>query len=489
MDSSDFRSHLTHLIEEARSRAAEHGQRVVVSVSERIPSRDPLAVLDTLRRSSSLNSGLAGAYWTRPAENFAIAAFGAAAIFSPSGPERFSTLAREWRALIQNAVREGAASTSGVGPILIGGFSFDPEGPQTRRWANFPSSHMILPRAHVTSVDGECWLTLSAVIEHGESENVNDLTALRELILSADGPIACSDVETGADIQTSDDQPEDEWCELVDDAVKAIRSGAFKKVVLARSVSGITDSDVDAMKLLDHLRSVHRDAFVFGYWRGRDSFVGASPERLVRLAGGRLSASSLAGTIKRGDTPEEDTRLARELQGSEKDLAEHAAVREMLHEVLSKFDERVESSDTPELLTLSNVHHLHTEVRATLHEDDSILDVVARLHPTPAVGGSPRREALDFIAKNEKLDRGWYAAPIGWMDRNGGEFAVALRSGLIRDSEFTLFAGCGIVADSDPEQELAESNLKLQPMRSAIAASIGAGADDTEMALASRDTE
>jgi isochorismate synthase len=259
--------------------------------------------------------------------------------------------------------------------------------------------------------------------------------------------------------------------------------------VLARSVSGTTDSDVDAMKLLDRLRSVHRDAFVFGYWRGRESFVGASPERLVRLAGDRLTASSLAGTIRRGDTPEEDARLARELQGSEKDLAEQAAVREMLHEVLSEFDENVESSDTPELLTLSNVHHLHTEVRATLHEDDSILDVVARLHPTPAVGGSPRREALDFIAQNEKLDRGWYAAPIGWMDGNGGEFAVALRSGLIRGSEFTLFAGCGIVADSDPEQELAESNLKLQPMRSAIAASIGADADDTEMALASRDTE
>ena len=489
MDSSEFRSHLTRLIEEAKRRAAKHGQHVLVSVSERIPSRDPLAVLEPLRGSSSATADLACAYWTRPAENFAIAAFGAAATFSPSGPERFTLLAKEWRALIQNAVTEGPISTPAVGPILIGGFSFDPEGPETQRLENFPSSHMILPRAHVTSVDGECWLTLSAVIERNESGNANDLTALRELILSADGSIASTGADATSDIQTSDDQPEDEWCKSVDDAVTTIRSGTIKKVVLARSVSGTTESDVDAVKLLDHLRSVHRDAFVFGYWRGGDTFVGASPERLVRLDGRRLTASSLAGTIKRGDTPEHDALLARELRGSEKDLAEHAAVREMLHEVLSEFDENVESSDTPELLTLSNVHHLHTEVRATLDEHDSILDVVARLHPTPAVGGSPRREALDFIGHNEKLDRGWYAAPIGWMDGNGGEFAVALRSGLIRGSEFTLFAGCGIVADSDPDLELAESNLKLQPMRSAIAASIGINADDTEMALAARDTE
>ncbi|HMA21546.1 MAG TPA: chorismate-binding protein, partial [Gemmatimonadaceae bacterium] len=366
MDSSDFRSHLTHLIEEARSRAAEHGQRVLVSVSERIPSRDPLAVLDTLRRSSSSNADLECAYWTRPAENFAIAAFGAAEVLSPTGPGRFTALAKEWSALIDNAVIGGTTSTPAVGPILIGGFSFDPEGRQTQRWENFPSAHMILPRAHVTVIGGECWLSVSAVIEQNESGNANDLTALRDLILSADGSIASADVDATSDIQTLDDQPEDEWCESVDDAVKAIRSGQLRKVVLARSVSGTADSDVDAVKLLDHLRSVHRDAFAFGYWRGGDTFVGASPERLVRLDGRRLTASSLAGTIKRGDTPEHDARLARELQGSEKDLAEHAAVREMLHEVLSEFDENVESSDTPELLTLSNVHHLHTEVRATL---------------------------------------------------------------------------------------------------------------------------
>jgi isochorismate synthase EntC len=162
----------------------------------------------------------------------------------------------------------------------------------------------------------------------------------------------------------------------------------------------------------------------------------------------------------------------------------------MLRDILSELGENVASDDEPKLLTLSNVHHLHTEVEADLRPGYSLLDVVDRLHPTPAVGGTPRDAALDFIRENERLDRGWYAAPIGWIDRNGGEFAVALRSGIISGPEFAIFAGCGIVADSDPELELAESVLKLQPMQTAIAAAMVSSSDHSaEMALASKESE
>jgi isochorismate synthase EntC len=139
-------------------------------------------------------------------------------------------------------------------------------------------------------------------------------------------------------------------------------------------------------------------------------------------------------------------------------------------------------------MRLSNVSHLHTEVTADLESGNSLLDVVARLHPTPAVGGSPREAALEFIHTKEKLDRGWYAAPVGWIDRRGGDLAVALRSGILRGSTFTLFAGCGIVGDSDPQLELAESSLKLQPMKSAIAKSFSAGAAHLERTVLSRET-
>ena len=191
----------------------------------------------------------------------------------------------------------------------------------------------------------------------------------------------------------------------------------------------------------------------------------------MSLEGNTVSASSLAGTVKRGTNPEEDETLAFELQASSKDLGEHAAVRDMLHEILSEVGDDVSSPETPGILTLSNVHHLHTEVTANLRNGYSLLDVVSRIHPSPAVGGSPRQKALDFIRENENLDRGWYAGPVGWMDRNGGEFAVALRSGIIDGPSFALYAGCGIVADSNPAQELAESTLKLDPMHSAISAS------------------
>jgi isochorismate synthase EntC len=159
----------------------------------------------------------------------------------------------------------------------------------------------------------------------------------------------------------------------------------------------------------------------------------------------------------------------------------------MLHDALSEVADNVTSAITPDVMGLSNVYHLHTEVTADLRNGNSLLDVTAKLHPTPAVGGSPRDIALDFIRSREKLDRGWYAAPFGWIDSRGGDLAVALRSGILRGAEFKLFAGCGIVADSEPALELAESSLKLEPMKSAIAESFPAKGK-RDMTLVSRES-
>jgi len=491
MDSSGFSARLARFVGQARERAAAGESRVLASVSERIPSLDPLAALGNLYTSS--RSGAEGtgacAYWTHPADDFSIAAFGSAATFSPVGGPRFSTVDEAWRALLDHAIiDDGSANRSGVGPILIGGFSFDPDGPHSDRWQVFPSAHMILPQLHVTATRGECWLTTSVLVDsEGANVDVDELAAIRSQVLSgAPAPVVSRNGQSG--VSTIDDMPEDDWCDIVSTAVKAIHADDFQKVVLARSAHGDTSIEIDPFAVLRQLRSTHKEAFVFGYWREGQIFAGASPERLARLHNGRISASSLAGTVRRGTTPELDVALARELQSSAKDLAEHAAVREMLIEILSEVGENVTSDDEPDLLSLSNVHHLHTEVEADLREEYSLLDVVDRLHPTPAVGGTPRDAALDFIRDNERLDRGWYAAPIGWIDRKGGEFAVALRSGVIAGSEFAIFAGCGIVADSDPELEFAESVLKLQPMRHAIAAGIhGVSADSSELALASEE--
>ena len=478
MDSSGFSARLGALIGQARGRAVKSGRRALVTLSARIPRRDPLAALEACYRSLSSEMQLADhvalgmAYWARPSQGFAIAAIGAAAVLSPTtASDRFAAVDDEWRLLLSDALIESESQDlPAVGPTLIGGFSFDPDGPRSKRWMDFPSAHMIVPQLHLTMIGGESWLTVSTLVdEHGKANLSSDeLAKLRASFLTADLSRTHNE---GSVFELHSDLPEDLWKGVVAEAVQAIRSDELRKVVLARSVHGLTSKPANPFAILRELSSAHRDALVYGYWRGDKIFAGASPERLVSLEGNTVSASSLAGTVKRGTTPEEDETLALELQASSKDLGEHSAVRDMLHEILSEVGDDVSSPETPEILTLSNVHHLHTEVRARLRNGYSLLDVVSRIHPSPAVGGSPRDEALDFIRENENLDRGWYAAPIGWIDRNGGEFAVALRSGIIDGSSFALYAGCGIVADSNPAQELAESTLKLDPMRSAISAS------------------
>jgi isochorismate synthase len=264
---------------------------------------------------------------------------------------------------------------------------------------------------------------------------------------------------------------------MVRTAVTEIRSGDLSKVVVARAVRVSAPDTIDVFALLRHLRSIHRESFVFGVWQSDSAFVGASPERLVRVTGSEVEASSLAGTIERGATPSADADNAHLLRESTKDLAEHVAVRDELISALSERCDDVRAADTPSLLTLPNVHHLHTPIRARLRNGDSLLSLVGALHPTPAVGGLPRDVALEFIEDHEGLDRGWYAAPVGWIGGQSGEFAVALRSALVDGNHAVLYAGCGIVAESDPDLEYAESNLKLKAMLSAIAASASASPD------------
>jgi isochorismate synthase len=445
---------------------------MLVSSIERISSVDPLAVLERLVERALVDDRIATlieqgrAYWARPRDAFAIAAIGAAATLHPAGADRFAAADESWRSLIRDSVIEGADGIRGVGPLLIGGFSFEQNGPHAAEWSGFGASHLILPRIVVTSVNGDSFITLNRVDEPVDKSLID---FVRTEIGNASGgfdeqlPAAALDIEEGS---------EADWMRMIAAAVESIRDGRLQKVVLARAEEATASENFDVLTSLAHLKSMHRDSFVFAYWRGGKAFVGASPERLARVDGRDVTVSSLAGTIPRGRNAKEDADNARALSASTKDRIEHAAVRDALYEGLKDECETVIAPAEPSLMTLPHVHHLHTELSGKLREGRTILDVIARLHPTPAVGGSPRDRALKFIHDNENLDRGWYAAPVGWIDRTGGEFAVALRSALIDGSRATLFAGCGIVADSDPAQEYRESTLKLQLMESALAVSV-----------------
>jgi isochorismate synthase len=469
------------LLERAEERSRLSGNAVLVSVSERLGAVDPLEALEASASAwtSDHPDALSGTrmYWGRAADSFQLAGFGAALAFSPEGTDRFERVDNAWSAVLEDSLVDDMSNgRPAVGPTLMGGFSFDPDGPRTSRWEGFPSSLLFLPRVQVTAVEDERWLTTNIIVDSQAVPDAElaELTELRRAIEGLPDKRRIPRFE-GADrepLERSDARSADEWRELVRKAVSEIRSGSLAKVVLAREERLVASSDLNVTRTLRYLRSAHPDCFTFGFWHGDSAFAGASPERLVRLDGREVKASSLAGSVRRGATADEDRELKAELRSSVKDQREHEFVRNALCSALADLCDGVDAGDEPSILSLEHVHHLHTAVRARLRSDNSLLDLVARLHPTPAVGGEPREAALRFIRENEQLDRGWYAAPVGWLQRDRGEFAVALRSALIAGESASLFAGCGIVADSVAEQEYEESLLKLRPMETALSASI-----------------
>jgi isochorismate synthase len=469
---------LTALMAEALLRARATGRHVLVSVVERVAPVDPLAaVAAVVGQTGAALAGGSQMFWAHPATAHSMAAFGAVVVLEPSGRTRFADADAAWRLLLRDALIDDAGgSVPATGPLLMGGFSFEPNGPYSPTWRDFPSTRLVVPLLLVTTMHGRSWLTSSALVAPDGTTTLDAtrLERLRSLIIEAPALAPGAPDESAPELDYDEQRPASDWMALVGSAITAIRGGAMEKVVLARAVEAATDAGVDVIALLDHLRRTHQDSYTFGCWRGNRVFAGASPERLVRLSGRDVDASSLAGSARRGGTREEDDALATSLRGSAKDRAEHAMVRRALVDALTAWCDDVRSDDEPSLLTLPHVHHLHTAVHARLRSGHSLLDLVGALHPTPAVGGAPRAGALKFIHDHEGLDRGWYAAPVGWIGRDAGELAVALRSAMIGDGRATLYAGCGIVADSDPEQELAESRIKLRPMQLALSVSIDA---------------
>ncbi|HVT68755.1 MAG TPA: isochorismate synthase, partial [Trebonia sp.] len=257
-----------------------------------------------------------------------------------------------------------------------------------------------------------------------------------------------------------------EWEQAVGEAVRRItHSPTLRKVVLARDLYASADQPMDARVLVRRLAARYPGCYTFAV----DGMVGATPELLIRKDGWQVSSLVLAGTRPRGSTPAEDSELAQELIGSAKENEEHEYAAASLRETLTPLCEAMYTVPRPELIRLPNVQHLGTRVRGTLAAAKSALTLVAAVHPTAAVGGTPTAEAVEVIRELESMDRERYAGPVGWIDADGnGEWGIALRSAQLSGNRARLFAGCGIVAGSDPEAELAETESKFRPMRNAL---------------------
>lgn len=260
--------------------------------------------------------------------------------------------------------------------------------------------------------------------------------------------------------------PDVEWLEAVAAAVAMIEAGSIEKVVLARDHALWSKTAFDPVRVLARLAERFPDCYTFRV----DGLVGASPELLIRRRDRDVESQALAGSAPRSDDPVIDERLGKELLASDKDLREHASAAVSVGRVLGEVCERLEREPHPSLLRLDNVQHLGTRFRGRLATPMSALEVAGRLHPTAAVGGTPTAAAIDVIRRLERMDRGRYAGPVGWMDADGdGEFAIALRCAELSGARARLFAGAGIVAGSLPESELEETRIKLLAMLSAFA--------------------
>ena len=361
-----------------------------------------------------------------------------------AGDDRLRAASRLWRRVCESL----------GGPVAVGGFAYRPDREPGGPWSGFPALLLRVPALAVTRVRGRTHVTAMTA----DAEKLLELTptgvrapAARKLsVTPVRNPVA--------------------WAAAVGSAAARLRAGEAAKVVLAREVLARGDGVVSAAEVARSLRAAYPSCFTY-LITGADgtAFAGASPELLVRRSGRRAFSQPMAGSVARGTTEADDERLARELEDSAKDAVEHRIVSDFVVGALRPFAQSV-AARPPEVVRFTNIQHLATSVSAELFDPPAdVLQLAAALHPTPAVGGWPREAADALIDELEGMERGWYAGAVGWIDSHGdGEFAVALRCGLLWEDGARLYAGVGVMPDSDPARELEETELKFKALLTAL---------------------
>ena len=457
---------LVAFLRQCRDAARSDGRERLVSISLKVGALDPLAVLEAIFEPGELHF-----YAERPAIQTAIAGAEAVVTHESSGADRFASTQRFIDDVLARTIAVGDVDAPFGGPHFFSAFTFldDVEAGEA-----FPASRVFVPRWQVARA-GEVTTAVANLLVTPDA----DLAMLAERVWRAHGKFKHFDyaAKPGASVGENvnghggfSTTEVGDFRSAVAGGLAAIAGGAVKKIVLARAQDMRTNAPLHPLRLLNGLRERFPDCYSFSVANGRGhSFIGASPERLVRVSKGVLETEALAGSARRGASASEDASLGAALLASEKDLREHRHVLDSVVHRLEPLGLKPEFVAGPALRKLANVQHLHTPVTATLPADVRLLDALARLHPTPAVGGTPREEAVARIRTLEGFPRGLYAGAIGWMNaRGGGEFLVGIRSALVEGDTARVYAGAGIVAGSDAEREYAETELKFRAMREAL---------------------
>jgi menaquinone-specific isochorismate synthase len=378
--------------------------------------------------------------WVRSGDG--LVGFGEYKKFEVQGENRFKEAKAWWEERVSEFKIQNNVHGSGTGPILFSSFSFD---------AN-QSSVLVIPEIIIGQKNGKSWITWIGDTKQPNLEKIATAPISGEITWQA-GSIS-----------------EQAWQSQVSSAISAIKSNVLEKVVLARDITATSKSEISVRDLLQRLEIEYPSTWIFLV----DGLIGATPELLVRLSKSLVTSRVLAGTIRKTGNEDRDLTLAASLAKSSKDLEEHEYAVRSVADALAPFCSSTNVPEAPFVLHLSNVMHLATDVTGVLNDSakqSDIFTLIAQLHPSAAVCGTPATEAKKLINELEQMNRERYAGPVGWIDANNdGEIAIALRCGQLSDDRKTirLFAGCGIVAGSDPANEFAESQAKLMPMRTAL---------------------
>ncbi len=462
LDSDSFKAFLHALAQEK-----ENAQRLV-SITLPIAPIDPLVALE--QHSDEEDKF----YWDHPENKISISAAGKVAELKATGTERFDEIAIQTRELSNSISAYTSISHQMAGPLFLGGYSFGDHN-VGQIWKHFGAARFVLPE-WILVRSGHIYM-LTLILERGSKE-VHDI--YMEIIERVTDFL---NIAGNCSIKPDSSKPAQNilcnlqsvfeksvWLERVKRAKDLIQENEFDKIVIARSIEMESQFDLTPTLLSYSLRQTYPECYNFIIQVDKDtSFIGATPERLASFENGVFKTESLAGSTSRGKSASEDAALAQSLMQSEKDLEEHQFVVRAIDDSLAPYSYRVEHPNQPLIKKLNNVQHLFTPISASIKDGVQIHDLLRQLHPTPAVGGYPKERAIPYIQEIEQIERGWYSAPVGWYNLNGcGEFAVAIRSALIHKNKAHLFAGCGIVENSDPESEWRETLMKFQPMTSAL---------------------
>ncbi len=477
---------------------AQHFQRTLISkATQRIQTKDSEAIvlqrfeaapgLDPLK-VFAIATDTQRAYWAVPDDDLEIVAIGSTVTLAATQNEgRFAETDAELREL--NVIIEGEPGPPITGPLLLGGFAFaelpdfagevvgevaaEVAAKPKPDWSAFGAGGLTLPEILIVRANEKTYITAArsaltrarTLVEEAQRDHDGNALGHDALGSSAAGePDLASDNPTSVtDPSCTDLDPS--YIDLVARALADIDNRLFTKVVTARMLE--QPCSTSPVTLLNRLRKRYNSCAIFAFTRGDQTFLGASPELLLRLEGTHVQTEALAGSRSRGGEPVRDAALSAELLASAKERAEHRVVAQAIREALINAGVKLAEPTEPSVMTLPAIQHLHTPIAGGAPANTRALDLIAALHPTPAVAGTPRAAALNWIAKHETFDRGWYAGPIGWATPAGsGEFRVALRCALLSSTTMTLFAGGGIVAGTEPQAELDETTIKFEALLS-----------------------